>query len=90
MKNCLSRTMHLRAKTRLGDRFGPVFAGLGDSKTSDSVRDILQNSTFSVNRFRDLIKTWSEPLLHRVDAPNKLHSRGGGSTNHGLRSKPCK
>ena len=70
--------MHLRAKTRLGDRFGPVFAGLGDSKTSDSVRDILQNSTFSVNRFRDLIKTWSEPLLHRVDAPNKLHSRGGG------------
>ena len=68
--------MHLRAKTRL-DRFGPVFAGLGDSRTSDSVGDILENSTFSVNRFRDLINTWSEPLLHRVDAPNKLHSRGG-------------
>ena len=69
--------MHLRAKTRLGDRFGHVFAGPGDSKTSDSVRDILQNSIFSINRFRNLIKTWSDPLLHRVDAPNELNSRGG-------------
>ena len=83
--------MHLRAKTRLGNRFEGIFEGLGDSKTSDSVRDILQNSTFSENRFRNLIKTWSEPLLHRGDAPNELHSRGGeGSTNHGLSSKPCK